>query len=133
MQTDRTPGTHTIGPVEELNRLIRENRIGDYRSPNLALGMRPLAFEKGIARWAWDGQPQSVLNPFGTIQGGFIAVMIDEMFSTAIGSVLDAGAGVHLALPARLCRRASAAACRVANSGGASLTIVPERSCHVRD
>lgn len=29
--------------------------------------------------------------PIGTIQGGFIAVMIDEMFSTAIGSVLDAG------------------------------------------
>lgn len=80
-----------LGPVEEINRIIRENRVADFRSPNLALGMRPVAFEKGSARWEWIEQPPSVLNPFGTIQGGYLAVFIDELFSTAIGSVLDDG------------------------------------------
>jgi uncharacterized protein (TIGR00369 family) len=32
-----------------------------------------------------------VLNPFGTIQGGFLALFVDEMFSTAIASILDSG------------------------------------------
>ena len=83
---DRKPG-----PVEDINRIIRENRITDYRSPNLALGMRPVAFEQGLARWEWPRQPDSVLNPFGFIQGGYIAVLVDELFSIAIGSMLEAG------------------------------------------
>jgi hypothetical protein len=36
----------------ELNRLIRENRVAEYPSPNLALGMRPLEFGAGTSRWA---------------------------------------------------------------------------------
>ena len=32
-----------------------------------------------------------MLNPFGTIQGGFIGVFVDELFSTAIGSMLEDG------------------------------------------
>jgi len=79
------------GPQDSINRLIRENRLGDFSSPNLALGMRPTNFGPGTSRWAWDSQPPSVLNPFGTIQGGFLALFVDEMFSTAIASILDSG------------------------------------------
>jgi uncharacterized protein (TIGR00369 family) len=80
-----------LGPVEDVNRQVRENRIDDYVTPNRALGMRPVAFEKDLARWTWIDQPESVLNQFGLIQGGFIAVLIDELFSTAIASILEAG------------------------------------------
>jgi uncharacterized protein (TIGR00369 family) len=76
-------------PLTEINRLIKENRVSDYGSPNLALGMRPLAFGTGISQWLWDQQPPATLNPFGTIQGGYITVLIDEMLSTAIASVLE--------------------------------------------
>lgn len=76
-------------PLTEINRLIKENRVGEYVSPNRALGMRPLAFGAGTSQWLWDHQPPAALNPFGTIQGGYIAVLIDEMLSTAIASVLD--------------------------------------------
>jgi uncharacterized protein (TIGR00369 family) len=78
-------------PLTEINRLIKENRVSDYVSPNLALGMRPLAFGTGTSQWLWDHQPPAALNPFGTIQGGYITVLIDEMFSTAIASVLEEG------------------------------------------
>jgi uncharacterized protein (TIGR00369 family) len=76
-------------PLTEINRLIKENRVSDYVSPNLALGMRPLAFGTGTSQWLWDHQPPAALNPFGTIQGGYITVLIDEMLSTAIASVLE--------------------------------------------
>jgi len=75
-------------PVTELNRLIRENRVSEYQSPNLALGMAPLEFSPGSSKWAWREQPAHVLNPFGTLLGGYIAVFVDELFSTAIASVL---------------------------------------------
>lgn len=76
------------GPLAELNSLIRENRVNDYSSPNLALGMSPVQFRAGESRWIWAQQPPSVLNPFGTIQGGYLTVFVDELFSTAIASVL---------------------------------------------
>ena len=85
------PADTKLGPLNELNRITRENRIGDYRSPNLTLGMRPIAFGPGAARWSWTGQPPAAINPCGTIQGGYIALFIDELFSTAIGSVLEEG------------------------------------------
>ena len=80
-----------LAPLDSINQVIRENRIGDFASPNLALGMRPLEFSLGASRWSWDAQPPSALNPFGTVQGGYLAVFIDEMLSTAIASVLEAG------------------------------------------
>lgn len=80
-----------LAPVDTINQLIRENRIGDFSSPNLALGMRPLEFSLGASRWAWESQPPTVLNPFGTVQGGYLAIFVDEMFGTAIASVLEAG------------------------------------------
>lgn len=76
--------------LDDLNRLIRENRIAEYRSPNLGLGMRPVEFGRdGGSRWTWPAQPETALNPFGTVQGGYLAVFVDELFSTAIASVLD--------------------------------------------
>lgn len=78
-------------PLDDINRIIKENRVSDYVSPNLALGMRPLAFGAGTSHWIWEHQPPAALNPFGTIQGGYITVLIDEMLSTAIASVLEEG------------------------------------------
>jgi uncharacterized protein (TIGR00369 family) len=81
----------SLGPLREINRAIRENRIDDYQQTNRSLGMRPIEFGPGTSRWQWTDQPPQVLNPFGTIQGGFIAILADELFSTAIGSVLEDG------------------------------------------
>lgn len=80
-----------LAPVDSINQLIRENRVADFSSPNLALGMRPLEFGPGTSRWSWESQPPSALNPFGILQGGYLAIFIDEMLSTAIGSVLETG------------------------------------------
>ena len=79
------------GPLTERNRLIKENRVADYTSPNLALGMAPVEFGAGTSRWIWRAQPPVALNPFGTLQGGYLAVFIDELFATAIASVLEDG------------------------------------------
>jgi uncharacterized protein (TIGR00369 family) len=78
-------------PVDSINRLIRENRIAEFSSPNLALGMRPLEFTRGASRWCWESQPPSVLNPFGIVQGGYLAIFVDEMLGTAIASILEDG------------------------------------------
>lgn len=78
-------------PLVELNQLIRENRVDEYSSPNVALGMSPVEFGAGTSRWVWSNQPPAALNPFGTLQGGYLAVFIDELFSTAVASVLEVG------------------------------------------
>ena len=80
----------TIGPLTEINRILRENRVAEIRW-NLKLGMRPIEFGIGTSKWSWAQQPPQTLNPFGTIQGGYLAVFIDMLFSTAIGSVLEEG------------------------------------------
>jgi uncharacterized protein (TIGR00369 family) len=79
------------GPLTDLNRLIRENRVSEFTSPNLALGMRPVEFGAGISRWIWSAQPAAALNPFGTLQGGYIAIFVDESLATAVASVLEDG------------------------------------------
>jgi uncharacterized protein (TIGR00369 family) len=53
--------------------------------------MAPVEFGAGASRWNWKQQPPAALNPFGTLQGGYLAVFIDELFSTAIASVLEEG------------------------------------------
>jgi uncharacterized protein (TIGR00369 family) len=78
-----------LSPLTELNRIIREGRVAEYQSPNLTLGMKPVSFESGAAKWEWPQQAPSALNPFGTIHGGHLAIFIDELFSTAIGSILE--------------------------------------------
>jgi len=85
--SDRSP----LRALTEINQIIRENRVADYTTPNLALGMRPLAFGPGSSSWDWLTHPPQVRNPFGSISGGYIGIFVDEMLSTAIGSVLEAG------------------------------------------
>jgi uncharacterized protein (TIGR00369 family) len=80
-----------LGPLIDLNRLIKENRVHDYPSANLALGMVPLEFGPGTSRWTWNTQPPEALNPFQTLQGGYLSIFVDELFSTAIASVLEDG------------------------------------------
>jgi uncharacterized protein (TIGR00369 family) len=89
MNSPEPPPTTSVTPLTQLNRIIRENRIAEYRSPALELGMRPTQFGSGTAAWSWNDQPPLVINPFGTIGGGFVAVFVDELFSTAIGSVIE--------------------------------------------
>lgn len=79
------------GPLTERNRLIKEKRTADYTSPNLALGMAPVEFGAGSSRWEWKAQPAAALNPFGTLQGGYLTVFVDELMSTAIASALEEG------------------------------------------
>src|ERR1700722_8398103 len=79
------------GPLTDLNRVIRENRVRDFTSPNLALGMTPVEFGVGTSRWAWSAQPAAALNPFGTVQGGYLAIFVDELLATAVASVLEDG------------------------------------------
>ena len=80
-----------LAPVDSINQLIRDNRVADVASPNLALGMRPLEFTRGASQWRWESQPAATLNPFGIVQGGYLAIFVDEMMGTAIASVLEAG------------------------------------------
>jgi uncharacterized protein (TIGR00369 family) len=79
------------GPLTDLNRVIKENRVSDFTSPNLALGMTPVEFGVGTSRWAWSAQPAAALNPFGTVQGGYLAIFVDELLATAVASVLEDG------------------------------------------
>ncbi len=85
--SDRSP----LRALSEINQIIRENRVADYLSQNRALGMRPVEFGQGTSRWDWREHPAQVLNPFGSIAGGYIGIFADEMLSTAIGSVLEEG------------------------------------------
>src|SRR5438445_9199263 len=91
MSSPKSIDAKSPSPLTELNRIIRENRIAEYRSPALELGMRPSQFGIGTAAWTWNDQPPMVMNPFGTVNGGFIGVFVDEPFSTAIGSLLKDG------------------------------------------
>jgi uncharacterized protein (TIGR00369 family) len=79
------------GPLAERNLLIKKNRVGEYTSPNLALGMTPVEFGPGTSRWTWNAQPSEALNPFGTVQGGYVAIFVDELLQTAVASVLEDG------------------------------------------
>jgi uncharacterized protein (TIGR00369 family) len=92
---DRSP----LRALSEINRIIRENRIADYATASRALGMHPIEFGPGTSRWEWREHPARVLNPFGTIGGGYIGIFVDEMFSTAVGSVLE---GAEFAVTAEI-------------------------------
>ena len=50
-----------------------------------------MEFGAGTSRWVWRAQPPAALNPFGILQGGYLAVFVDELLSTAIASVLEEG------------------------------------------
>ena len=75
-----------LSPVEKLNQALRDNRPEDYLSTlHRELGLRALAFRPGESVGEW------VLNPFGYVAGGYLAVFADELMASAIGSVLDTG------------------------------------------
>ncbi len=77
--------------LDEINRIVREGHVAEYSSPNLTLGMCPVEFSLGASRWRWSNQPAHILNPFGFVQGGYLAIFVDELFSTAIASILKEG------------------------------------------
>lgn len=85
--SDRSP----LRALSEINQIIRENRVADYATASRAFGMRPVEFGPRASRWEWYEHPAQILNPFGTIGGGYIGIFVDEMFSTAVGSVLEDG------------------------------------------
>ena len=78
-------------PLSDINRAIREGDLEAYPSANTNLGMCPVEFLPGASRWVWRPIPQQALNPFGTIQGGYWAVFLDEAMATAVASVLEDG------------------------------------------
>ena len=85
-----------LSPVEKLNQALRENRPDEYLSTlHRELGLRALAFRPGESVWEWEASQERVLNPFGYVSGGYLAVFADELMASAIGSVLDAGRAGH--------------------------------------
>ena len=81
-----------LSPVEKLNQALRDNRPEDYLSTlHRELGLRALAFRPGESVWEWEASQERVLNPFGYVAGGYLAVFADELMASAIGSVLDTG------------------------------------------
>ena len=50
-----------------------------------------MAFGSGTSRWVWDATQARVLNPFGTVSGGYLTVFADELLGSALGSVLAPG------------------------------------------
>ncbi|MCE2486407.1 MAG: PaaI family thioesterase [Desulfurellaceae bacterium] len=81
-----------LSPVEKLNQALRDNRLEDYLSTlHRELGLRALAFRPGESVWEWEAIQERVLNPFGCVSGGYLAVFADELMASAIGSVLDTG------------------------------------------
>ncbi len=82
----------TLGAVTSLNRAIRDNRLDEVtaalgREP----GMRALGFAGGCARWEWHPIDERARNPFGFVFGGYLAVFVDALASSAMGMVLDDG------------------------------------------
>ena len=81
-----------LSPVEKLNAALRENRPEEYVTPaHREIGLRPVRFGPGTSEWEWDASQPRVLNPFGYVAGGYLSVFADELLSSAIGSVMDAG------------------------------------------
>ncbi|MGE0822688.1 MAG: PaaI family thioesterase [Candidatus Binatia bacterium] len=81
-----------LSPLEKLNQALRENRPQDFMTARHGeLGMQPLQFGPGTSLWEWDATRDLVLNAFGYVAGGFLAVFADELLGSAIGSVLEPG------------------------------------------
>ncbi len=81
-----------LSPVEKLNQALKDNRPEDFVSSlHQQLGMRPVQFGSGTSLWQWEATQEQVLNPFGYVSGGYLAVFADELLGSAIGSVLDKG------------------------------------------
>ncbi len=51
--------SQSTGAADRINRIIRENRVAEYRSTNLALGMRPLSLARADRQLADGKRAQS--------------------------------------------------------------------------
>lgn len=81
-----------FAPLEQLNQALRENHPEAYVSTlHQALGLQPVQFGPGTSHWVWDATQARVLNPFGYVSGGYLAVFADELLASALGSVLAPG------------------------------------------
>jgi len=82
----------SLGPVEKLNRALRENRPDDYVSElHTSVGMQPKSFEEGTSSWTWTATLDRCLNPFGFVAGGYLSLFADELLASAVGSKLTEG------------------------------------------
>jgi uncharacterized protein (TIGR00369 family) len=82
----------SLEALAELNRALQENRVDEVtRVLGREPGMRALACEPGVCRWEWQPSDQRARNPFGFLYGGYLAVFVDVLLSSAIGTVLSAG------------------------------------------
>ena len=75
--------------LNELNQAIQGNRLEEVtRVLGREPGMRALAFAPGSSRWEWIPTDERARNPVGFLYGGYIAVFVDTILSSAIGTVL---------------------------------------------
>jgi len=76
----------------ELNQALQSNRVDEVtRVLGREPGMRALAFTPGSSRWTWTPSDERARNPFGFLYGGYVAVFVDILLSSAIGTVLGEG------------------------------------------
>ena len=76
--------------------IIRRVAMGELPAPSMALtlGMTLLASEVEEGRVVFEGEPgDHVLNPLGTVHGGFAATLLDSAMGCAVHTLLPAGAG----------------------------------------
>ena len=78
-----------LAVLTELNQAIQANRVDEVtRVLGREPGMRALAFESGSCRWEWQPSDERARNPFGFVYGGYLAVFVDVLLSSAVGGVL---------------------------------------------
>jgi uncharacterized protein (TIGR00369 family) len=78
-----------LSALTDLNRAIRTNRLDEVtRALGREPGMRAIGFETGSSRWDWLPEDERARNPFGFLYGGYLAVFVDVLLSSAIGTVL---------------------------------------------
>lgn len=76
--------------------IIRMIARGDLPAPSIAatLGISLLLGEVEEGRVVFEGEPgDHVLNPLGTVHGGFAATLLDSAMGCAVHTLLPAGAG----------------------------------------
>ena len=81
-----------LAAVTDLNRAIQANQVEEVtRRLGREPGMRALGFESGASRWEWHPSDERCRNPFGFLYGGYLAVFVDTVLSSTIGTVLAEG------------------------------------------
>jgi uncharacterized protein (TIGR00369 family) len=82
----------SLAALDELNRAIRANQVAEVtRVLGREPGMCAVELARGTSRWRWAPQDERARNPFGLVWGGYLAVFVDALLSSAIGGVLEPG------------------------------------------